>query len=423
MRRPRIWFDPPLFRWPRVFVVAALAGVAVVGWLAHERGLWLEGRAGVELAAATTAPMRVAPASASAPAPMAMAAVEARPVVVAASAPAIAAAPARPPGAHDVEVCGLGSVPARDAGVDGLDARLRRSRDTPGYLAWRDALLASPDATARAAGLRLLALAAPEDPQPVSRLAQIAHDSRDPVAYAYAITACQPRGDKVPVGACQLLSHEQWATVDPDNAVPWLHLANAPRSDPREALFRATQATRISSHWGALYTRVLTAQPGGATPLDRLAMTTDALAISTSQPSPPYPTKYCDAAVLRDVNRRQQCEGLAELLATRGETLLDLAVARSFGEKLGWPAERLQALRDERDALPAVQQAQIDTRDLFSCAAIDRQAAWAGEVARRGELGALREALRRSGKRLEDVAAQARRERPAAAGSAASAPG
>jgi hypothetical protein len=429
MRRPRIWFDPPLFRWSRVVVVAALAAVAVIGWLAHQRGLWLEARAGVELAAAPAASAgpgaasRSAPSSAPGAAP-AVAGVVLRPSV-ASPTPAAAVASARPPGPQEFEVCGLGIVPARDAGADGLDARLRRSRDAAGYIAWRDALLASPAAPARAAGLRLLAIASPADPQPVSRLAQLAHDSRDPMVYALALAACQQRTDKPSPGACQLLSPEQWTAIEPDNAVPWLHLAGVTRTDPREALFRAAHATRVSAHWGTLHTQVMTAQPGNAAPLDRLAMSGDALAIAIAQPLPPYavPLKYCDAAAVRDVNRRQQCDALAELLATRGESLVDLAVARAFGERLGWPAERLQALRDERDALSLVQQAQTDSRDLFSCAAIDRQTAWFGEIARRGELGALRQALRRSGRGVEAWAAQARRERAAPAASAASAPG
>lgn len=429
MRGPRIWFDPPLFRWPRVFVVAALAAVAVVGWLAHQRGLWLEARAGVELAAAA----RAVATSASTPTSTALSdgipesalpALQPTATTTAAT-PIAAAASARVPGPQELEVCGLGLVPARDAGADGLDERLRRMRDAPGYVAWRDALLTSPAAPARAAGLRLLAIASPADPQPVSRLAQLAHDSREPMVYALALAACQQRSEGPAPGACQLLSAEQWAALEPDNAVPWLHLAGVPRTDPREALFRAAHAARVSAHWGVLHTQVMTAQPGGATPLDRLAMSTDALAIATAQPLPPYAvaTKYCDAAAVRDVNRRQQCDALAELLAMRGETLVDLAVARSLGERLGWPAERLQALRDERDALPLVQQTQADGADLFSCAAIDRQTAWYGEVARRGELGALREALRRSGRSLEAWAAQARRERASPAVATASAPG
>ena len=118
--------------------------------------------------------------------------------------------------------------------------------------------------------------------------------------------------------------------------------------------------------------------------------------------------KYCSAAELRGGNRRQTCEALADLLVSRGDTLLDLGVGRALGEKLGWPADRVAALRDEGLALMALQTEQLVTRQPYSCASVENLVAHYAEVARLGELATMREVLRRSGQSIEALASQRR---------------
>ena len=40
MLSPRIWYDPPHVRWGPVLATAAVVFAPLLGWMAHERGLW-----------------------------------------------------------------------------------------------------------------------------------------------------------------------------------------------------------------------------------------------------------------------------------------------------------------------------------------------------------------------------------------------
>ena len=105
----------------------------------------------------------------------------------------------------------------------------------------------------------------------VSRAAETAgNDARDaivrlasttdrPEVYALAFYACRWSRQSQP-GACAQLSAEQWARLEPGNAMPWLFAADAAqrRGDAAaldEAMFRASQAPFNDSHesvFGAL---------------------------------------------------------------------------------------------------------------------------------------------------------------------------
>jgi hypothetical protein len=395
---PRIWFDPPLFGWRRVLVTALVAVAFVLGWLANERGLWRDTPPATTAAtiAAASAPATV-PAPASAPAQAAPVVASTRPLArVAVAAPA--SAPPRKPGPGEIEICGVGIVKADE----GAAAELAQRRPSPARAAWQAALLASADVRVRAAGIRIAGGTDTHD-----KLARLAADSRDPLVYTLAMNACQPMGRVPNPGWCQLISHEQWVTVDPDNAFPWLQLADAAvarRTDPSEALHRAAQAKVLKSYTGALHGLVMAAQPPNTPAPDRVLMAFDAADASAAAPSLGPVTAFCAAPALRDVNRRQTCEALATLFVERGDTLVALALGRAIGERLGWPAERLAALRDERDALLALQVERPASSEPLGCAALEKQTAYFADVARRGELGALREALRRSGRNIDALA-------------------
>jgi hypothetical protein len=406
-RKPRIWFDPPLFSWRRVLITAALAAFGVIGWLLHDRGLWPPGPEPVLEAA-------VMQASASATARAALrGAAAARVAALVPAASATASLASGKTGQREIEVCGLGAVKVeRESGGETTDPleQAQKLRSSTARSAWEAAMAGSPDVRVRAAGLRMAAAARGAGDAPNDKLARLALDSRDPMVYALAMYQCQVP----PPGACQMLSREQWATIDPDNAAPWLDLAEAAlarKADPSEAMHRAARARYIKSYRGSLHALVMDAQPPATPALDRVLMAVEAAGASRTVPPSLGPTlNYCSAPALRDVNRRQSCEALAELLANRADTLADLATARSLGERLGWPPERLAALRDEKDALSGMGAEPLDPAEQFSCAGIERQVAYYAEVARRGDLGALREALRRSGQSVEELALRARRE-------------
>lgn len=419
--RERIWFDPPLFRWSRVVVLAAAGISAVLGWIAHERGMW-----GVP---ALGPGVVLAPAASAALVPRGAASVPARPATVVAAAvappPAVpsraASAALRP---DELDVCGKGVVKVQRGGSD-LDLG-----ETPWRARWLAAMRASADVRTRAAGL-LLSTSAVEDEPVVEPLVQLAQQSRDPLVYGWALYLCHARNDRRPMNACLMLSHDEWAALAPDRAAPWLYAASdeaGPRRvDPAEAMYRASRAATLGTSAAALPALVLAAQPTGAGPLDRYAMLQGAIGVAHAIAArTPYPTRHCGAVQMVDANRRQQCEALGQLFAQKAETPMDLVVAKSLGERLGWPAERVRAIGEEVSALQWLVTHRGIGDQPASCAGIERLAASVNEAARLGEIGAAREAVRRSGQSMQELAARAQKDGAAAAvrtGWAASAPG
>ena len=58
----------------------------------------------------------------------------------------------------------------------------------------------------------------------MDQLVRLAVVSQDPLVYVIALEACKGSAEGGAAN-CALLSLEQWARLDPDNAQPWLELA------------------------------------------------------------------------------------------------------------------------------------------------------------------------------------------------------
>ena len=356
------------------------------------------------------------------------------------------ALPASAPLASDeTEICGLGRVKADDAGQpkDMTPIRLAGQRARERLL---PTLANSPDEVTRAAGLLLLSAGRPQSAdescdtadcaqrtvavsKPVAplrtdlvardALASMALTTRSAQVYALAMRACQSHRKE---GVCLQLSPEQWARLDPDNAVPWLHVA-ADAGDRREAptaaeaFFRVSRATRADAHWGAVTGLVLSKLPTEMPILDKAALADDVLAIESLAVLPFVPaSQYCSVADVRDANRQQVCSAMAEVLVNKGSSLMDVALGASIGQRVGWPAERLAAVHDERDALLQVNE-QLHPPQPWSCPALVRTLNQLTEIGLIGELGAMRRNLKLS---PEPVAVLAQKHRETAALRAAS---
>ncbi len=364
----------------------------------------------------------------------------------ASAAARVAAAASAPLAPDETEICGLGRVKADDTGhpKDMAPIRLAAQRARERLL---PALANSPDEVVRAAGLLLQSTASPRPAEencdtadcaqravPVANtsghlrtdlvardaLASMALNTRSAQVYALAMSACQGHRKD---GVCLQLSPEQWARLDPDNAVPWLHVA-ADAGDRREAptaaeaLFRVSRATRSDAHWGAVTGLVLAKLPSDLPILDKVALAGEVLAIEAASPVPFVPaSQYCSVAEVRDANRQQVCSAMAEVLVNKGSTLMDVALGASIGQRVGWPAERLAAVHDERDAIAQLHE-QAQSGHLWSCPVLVRTLNQLTEMGQHGELGAMRRALKQS---PEPVAVLARKHRDSAALRAASA--
>jgi hypothetical protein len=391
-----------------------------------------------------------------------------------ASAPAAASAiDAEPPlRAGQVRVCGLGAVRA-DGDASGLN------RVNPGLKAAVQARLrqhyaAHPSERVRAAGLvldlaalreqaaesvraarasqaacgdagaacdaRLLPVAASAAPDPGSeitrRLTRMATATTDPFVYAAALQACVQAQGGAAASHCGMLSLRRWAQLDNGNAAPWMALgseaaAGGDAGQLNDAMHQVAQARRVDAYWGILPHVLMQALPPGESLLTRTLLTVEAWSAQALLALPVYQvlTRHCAPAALRDANRWQVCDGIARVLTERGRSTFDLDVGASLGEQLGWPNQRTDALRGEREALAALAPQLVDAQGV-SCASVQRFTQAAELMSQYGELGAYRVLALQSGLPDGDVAAVLRPQAapapapasPAAASAAASRP-
>jgi hypothetical protein len=157
----------------------------------------------------------------------------------------------------EVEFCGIGRAPA----------------DTPEA----KALAQQAADAARSAAQRLFALMDRSADPRIRAAARLARDERDalalaarqgsdPAVYAMAMQACLRGGPAPASPPCAALSAEQMARLDPDNVVPWLHVAvqAAQRQDAQgvaEAVYRASLAHVSRQHEFAFADLALSALP------------------------------------------------------------------------------------------------------------------------------------------------------------------
>jgi len=376
--REKVWFDPPTLRWRPVLAASAAVSAIVSGWivLMHE-----EPRTPVP---AAERPLEVAQAAVPVPRPA-----PARPLPTSARA-----APKPALAANETAVCG-GYVVRRDAQgneTPSLELVTKIGSVRQQALA---AMRASADPMAQA-----VALLTGESSEDVSRegLAQLAFRARDPGVYGLAMQVCQ-RADAGQASACGMLSTQVWAQLDPDNAAPWLWMASeaakAGNVDGEDdAMNHAARARRNDLGYGRVVGTALNFLPQDEASLaGSYAWAMEVVNIDASLPLTSYNAagRYCGESAVRDPNRRQVCGDVAELLFTRSTTLLDRSMGAAIGRRVGWPAERLDAGKKEREAMTVAQRAQmLDGAHATDCAQARRSLQLLRDVSARGELQALR---------------------------------
>jgi len=392
------------------------------------------------------------------------------PVPLRASAVSTAAPSSTEParGVDEYEVCGGTWVKANaDGNLDDAILKGPMRRDEAVQAVAR-ALAADARPVARAAGLILQAMeggedhrravmigtiaCAPDCPQasgiPAAAfdavaaaresLARLAVTTTDPAAYALAFRMC----GRLRAGSCALLSPEQWARLDPGNAAPWQEAfatAQARKDIPaaNEALHRIATSQRSDQRFFDLPGLFVDAVPdddGLRNGVFMLAV--DAIGFQSAWVMPSYQplASACRRDALRDSNRRQTCEAIAELMAEKSDTLIERSMAVAVGRQLGWPDARLERMRAEQLAFGQSVFDGVDARNAMSCETIKRVTDDVRRKARLGEVGAMREWLAHDAPPLDELLRRARTElreqaersqayAAAQAASAASAPG
>ena len=365
-------------------VPALLAGAVGVVGIALVIGGWLARAGSAAHASADGAPRGLRP-NVAAPA---WAAPQAMPL-------SAVARPAPAPPAAEPAVCGLEKAAASADPHEAVPAPQRAEAEK----ALEQRLLRHPDPKVQALAVFFTPESDPaERTRRRDRLALAAAASADGSLYAMALAACRPDDSGDAGNACAMLSLAQWARLEPANGVPWLQLAAEARrrgdaGGEAEAMHRAALASRFDARWGSFAELVDRALPPDAPGWQHLFLMVQAVGVQAALTAPEYQEmlEFCRPERL-DANRRQTCDALARGLLDRGTTLMDHGMAGALGRRLGWPAERLQALEQERDAYTAVglRQALSITMD---CAGVQRTRAWLLDMSRLGELGAARRAV------------------------------
>lgn len=251
----------------------------------------------------------------------------------------------------------------------------------------------------------------------IDTLARAASTTRDPMVYAVAVQACRraEAGPGLP-GACQLVSAEQWARLDPDNAVAWLHVAASARlrkdtAGEAEALQRVASARESRIYADRLPDIALSFLPSDTSALERQQVTVMLIGVFAAWAYPDYQAvgRYCSGDAVRDANRSQSCDAIASALVAHGSTLIDLGIGIRIGERVGWSGEKLAAVKMQRDAVMATQSSLFTDDEIYSCRAMNVIRTHVERLAQAGgELGAARLAIQDSGKTIAELAQEYR---------------
>ena len=338
--------------------------------------------------------------------------------------PSVAPRPRGWRGPDEVEVCG--GVWARtrsDGSIDRNDLMQVAGISEARKRVWV-ALRGDPAELARAA---TLLLEVPDNGAARDVLARLAVSSTDPRVYALAFHACgRTQGGQ---GACQLLSAGQWARLDPGNASPWLFMLSAAkarndRAAQNEALHRIATAQRSDVGTFAIAGLVANAAASDeASMLGAWSMSIQAIGVAAAWPIPYQDLlAACRGETLRDANRRQTCDAIADVLTDRSDTLIERQIGTALGRQVGWSAERIDRLRGESAAYAASFSASEAAGARYGCAEIQRDLDTVRRHAANGEVGTLRDWVAQSGKAPQDFVREERARQTVAQASQASRP-
>ena len=184
------------------------------------------------------------------------------------------------------------------------------------------------------------------------------------------------------------------------------HAANDTAAE-KDAFSRASNAHKVDSYDDSLFTVSTSTLPEDATPLERSFIGVKLIGVEAATPAPQYSVAlhYCSVGAMPDVDVKQQCDALAELMVGRGNNMITFAIGEAIGKRVGWPAARVDALEQEKNAMMQAQrQFEPGDADQWSCASVKRFNDYLELRGRFGEIELARELRERSGESVEELA-------------------
>ena len=251
-------------------------------------------------------------------------------------------------------------------------------------------------------------------------LARLAQTSDDAQVYAWAYRACRGAAEGAP-GACMQVTAAQWTRVDPDNAESWFAVAEEARRRKDDAalddaMFHVAAAERHHPGRAALAATVAEYTPQDERSLIGTSMAiAQAIGIEAGASADWQGVlEYCSFKATAEANRRETCDRVATVLADRSTSAAARNLGIAVGRRLGWSAERLEVLTEQRDAestatrLGALDPGQVDP---LACAALRSTIERVRAHAEFGEVEMLRRDVASTGQSIGRLAAEARRRR------------
>jgi len=240
-------------------------------------------------------------------------------------------------------------------------------------------------------------------------LVSIALASNRGDVYGFAFSACRSIYKSPSQGPCDRLSAEQWARLEPENAIPWLYVADAANrrgdlNNRNEAMFRASIARSSDSHASA-FQGLLRSQEFQDQSLEIQGALDLACGMAIFIDVPPYQEvfQYCSSNAVKDPNRHQVCDDLANMLTERSDSLVSMSIGAKLAERVGWPPEKVSALRNRKDAIMEMVSTRAPT-DSWSCEGLRSYHSWTAEFLRDGELSMYRRLVEASGQSEAELA-------------------
>ena len=222
-------------------------------------------------------------------------------------------------------------------------------------------------------------------------LGRLARDSGDPVLVSWALSLCTYNG---PSQACGGLTARDWIRLEPANAAAWgLLLASEPAT-ASEALQGLASAHLFRQHIGALAGMVQAQVLPGVPAYVHSTLVTQALAVEFAglmNTQIQALLGVCRPPGAPGSERQRACEGVARAMVEGSDTLIAFSIGARTAELAGWPAQRVAALRAERDALQGSSfDLDLDPEQPYSCKATEALRVHVTAMARDGELATLR---------------------------------
>jgi hypothetical protein len=291
--------------------------------------------------------------------------------------------PPRPIASGETDLCGHGWVNQDE--VEGIRAEARAAADRT-FSLLKDKLAASPRERESALGLYLQ--------RSTESLIRLASASRDPQVYALAFLSCGYSRS----GACESLSAEQWAKLEPDNAVPWLLVASAPYNGITrdDAIYRASAAQRVDAHFPDFLGMLQWPEIRGQAPQTRSVLAEDLSGLRLTLPTLPLSPfyRFCNVPSVAEPSHMSICNNLAKLFLDRDRTMIGLTVGVKLAQSADWSPDVVKSLAETKTAYQAAYQAALAGRMPQTADRVhsdcEEQAAfehWAADIAGLGDRG------------------------------------